>query len=213
MLFNLVLKDFILAKKYIVFIIIIAIAVPIYITASEVSNNGGFSGFFITALYLEHFLFATVSVAEEKYKGAALLCTTPYTRNTLVKAKYISGLAIFICAYIIYTITAFVVPMGIEKLNIFAFGSSLLIITIIWGFIIPTQYKFGYEKTKYISIIFIFTSIIAVPNILKWLNSKDISFQVAIPQIIQNLTPFVFALGIGFISMILSIQIYSKKDL
>lgn len=213
MLFNLVLKDFILARKYFIFIIIIAIAIPIYITASKASNNGGFLGFFITVLYLEHFLFGTVSVAEEKYKGSTLLCTTPYTRNTLVKAKYISGLVTFVYAYIIYTITAFVVPMGIEKLNIFAFGSSLQIITIIWGFMIPTQYKFGYEKTKYLSIIFIFISIFAVPNILKWLNSNAFSYQVAMPQIIQNFLPYVVALSIGFSSMIISTKIYSKKNL
>lgn len=213
MLFNLVRKDFILIKKYFVVLIIIAIGVPIFTTASVTLSSAGFLGFFIATLYNEHFLFATVSVAEEKYKGSALLCATPYTRKALVKAKYISTLAIFMCTYIIYTITAFVVPMGIEQVNIFTFGLSLLMITIFWGFIIPTQYKFGYEKTKYISILIIFISIAAVPNILEWLNSKDVSLQIAIPQLILYLLPYFLTLLIGFISMSISINIYSKKDL
>jgi len=213
MLFNLVRKDFILIKKYWVVLIITAIGGPIFVTASVKLSSAGFLGFFIAALYNEHFLFATVAVAEEKYKGSALLCTTPYTRKALVKAKYISILVIFICTYIVYTFTAFVVPMGIEQLNIFTFGLSLLIITIFWGFIIPAQYKFGYEKTKYISVFIIFISIAVVPNILKWLNSKDISLQISIPQIIQNLVPYFLALIIGFISMSISIYIYSRKDL
>jgi len=213
MLFNLVRKDFILIKKYWVVLIITAIGGPIFVTASVKLGSAGFLGFFIAALYNEHFLFATVSVAEEKYKGSALLCATPYTRKALVKAKYISILVIFICTYIVYTFTAFVVPMGIEQLNIFTFGLSLLIITIFWGFIIPAQYQFGYEKTKYISVFIIFISIAVVPNILKWLNSKDISLQISIPQVIQNLVPYFLALLIGFISMSISIHIYSKKDL
>lgn len=214
MLFNLVLKDFILVKKYFVFLIIIAVCVPIVVTAASMGfSSGGFLGFFITALYLEHSLFATVALAENKYKGSALLCATPYTRDALVKAKYISVLVSFIFTFIIYTITAFVVPMGIEKLNIFTFGMSLLIITIIWGVIIPLQYKFGYEKTKYMSTVLIFISIFAFPNIVKFLRDKDISQQIVIPQVIQNLLPYFLALLIGFISMIVSIKIYSKKDL
>ncbi|MFT5872596.1 MAG: ABC-2 type transport system permease protein [Clostridium sp.] len=213
MLFNLVRKDFILVKKYLVVLIIIAIGVPIFTTASVNLSSAGFLGFFIATLYNENFLFATVSVAEEKYKGSALLCAIPYTRKTLVKAKYMSVLVIFISTYIIYTITAFVVPMGIDQLNIFTLGLALLIITIFWGFIIPAQYKFGYEKTKYISIVIIFISIAAVPNILEWLNAEDISLQIALPQVIQNLLPYFLTLLIGFISMSISIYIYSKKDL
>lgn len=213
MLYNLVLKDFLLAKKYFIFLIIIAAGAPIFVTASVKFSSGGFLELFIAALYLEHMLLGTVSVAEEKYKGSTLLCATPYTRNTLVKAKYLFSLVIFIFTYIIYLITASVVPMGIAKVNVFTLGLSLLFITIIWGIIIPVQYQFGYEKTKYTSIIIIFISIFAVPNIVKWLNFENISIQISLPGIIQNLLPYFLVLLIGFISMTVSLHIYSKKDL
>ena len=213
MLFNLVLKDFVLAKKCLVLLVIIAVGAPIFVTATVKFSSGGFLEFIIAAFYMEHMLLGTVAVAEEKYKGSALLCTTPYTRNTLVKAKYIFSLVIFICTYIIYTITTFVVPIGIDRLNIFTFGMSLLFITIIWGIIIPTQYKFGYEKSKYISIAVFFISIFTLPNLIKRLVSESSRIQILFPQVVQNMLPFFLALFIGLISMIISIRIYSKKDL
>jgi ABC-2 type transport system permease protein len=213
MLFNLVLKDFILAKKYLVFLILIAVGAPLFVAASTSFSGGGFLGFFIAVIYMEHFLFATVSVAEEKYKGAALLCATPYTRNALVKAKYISSLVIFIITYIIYTTMTFIGHLGIEKVNIFTFGIALMIISIIWGAIIPTQYKFGYENTKYISVIIIVLSVMVVPNILKWLNTENINLNITMPQIIQNLLPYLIALLISLVSMSISTNIYAKKDL
>ena len=159
------------------------------------------------------YFFLPVSVAEEKYKGYTLLCATPYTRNTLVKAKYLFCFVIFIFTYIIYIITASVVPLGIDKVNVFTLGLSLLFITIIWGIIIPAQYQFGYEKTKYTSIIIIFISIFAVPNIVKRLNFENIRIHVSLPGVIQNLLPYFLVLLIVFISMTVSLNIYSKKDL
>ncbi len=204
MLFSLVKKDFILLKKYLLFLIAVAIGEPIFIMTKQNFSGAGFFSFFITVLFLEYMLFSMVSMSEEKYKVSVLLCSTPYTRNILVRAKYLSILVTFILAYIIYTVTAFVAPIGMEKLNIFTLGMSLLIITIFFGVIIPLQYKFGYEKTRYISFAIIFISPFIVPNIIKWLHSNNINLQSTIqfPQVIQNLFPCFLALIIGYLSMV-----------
>jgi len=133
----------------------------------------------------------------------------------LVKAKYLFMLVIFICAYIIYTITIVVSSLGIVRLNIFTFGISLLIITIFFGIIIPLQYQFGYEKTKYIFFAIIFITSFGTPTLLKWMQSNNIILQITLPfpQIVQDLLPCLLAIIIGFVSMIVSIHIYSKKNL
>ncbi|MCM1990784.1 ABC-2 transporter permease [Oceanirhabdus seepicola] len=215
MLLSLVKKDFILVKKYLLILLIFAVGAPIFITTKINFSSGGFLEFFITVIFIEYMLFNTVSISEDKYKASALLCSTPYTRNRLVKAKYLFILVIFVCIYIIYTITSFIVPIGIERLNIVTLGRALLIITIFWGIIIPIQYQFGYEKTKYIGFTFIFLSPFVVPIIIHWLQSKNINFQITLPfpQIIQDLIPCLLALLIGFTSMFVSINIYSKKNL
>lgn len=215
MLFNLVRKDFLLAKKYLLFSIIFSVISPIFITIKINSSSQGFWGFLITVIFLEYMLFNTVSMSEDKYKGAMLICTTPYTRSALVKAKYIFILMIFICTYIIYTITALAVPIDINQLNIFNLGISFLIVTIYFGITIPIQYKFGYEKIRYATFTFMFILPFVLPNIVNWFQSNHIIYSNIIPfsQIAQTLICYLFSVAIGFISMILSIHIYSKKDL
>ncbi|WP_461207635.1 ABC-2 transporter permease [Clostridium sp. DL1XJH146] len=215
MLFNLVKKDFILVKKYLLFLFIFAVVAPIFITTNINSSGGGFISFFITVLFLEYVIFNTVLRLEDKYKGSSLLCTTPYTRDTLVKAKYLVVLVVFICTYIIYTITTFFTPIGMENIDTYTFGISLLIITICFGIWIPLQYKFGFEKTKYILAAIIFISPFLIPNIVSWLQSTNISVSIIslFSETIQISLIYMLTFLMGFSSIILSVHIYSKKDL
>jgi len=195
--------------------LIFAIGAPIFIEIKTGSMSGGFLGFFITVLFVLYMLFNTVSMSEDKYKGSALLCATPYTRNALVKAKYLFILVIFLCCYIIYTITAFLLPTHIMMLDIFALGISFLIVAVYLGIIIPLQYRFGYEKIRYISFFILFIPPFVFPGILKYLQSNNINLHLILPwpQVIQDFLPILLALVIGFVSMIISMCIYSKKDL
>lgn len=211
MLFSLVKKDFILAKKYLIGMIIFAVLVPIGMTTTLKVGGVGFLNFFSTVILLEYMLFSSVSMAEDKYKGSALLCATSYTRNALVEAKYIFILILFIYTYIIYTITAIVTPFGIVKLNITMLGISFLGISICFGILMPIQYRFGYEKTKYISMAMIFILFFGGPYAAKGWNFSNIA--VPFSQVIINLGIYALAIAIGYVSMILSINIYSKKNL
>lgn len=156
MIFNLVKKDFILAKKYLLFMLLFAAGAPLYLETQTHSISGGLLGFLITILFVQYMMFNTVSMAEDKFKGFALLSATPYTRSTLVKARYLYILVIFLGCYIIYTITAGFFPTILPMLSISAIGISLLILAIYFGIIVPLQYRFGYEKVRYISFFAIF---------------------------------------------------------
>jgi len=212
MLFSLVKKDFILAEKYLFIIIAFVIGGPIFLTIklNEIGfTDGGFISFFITVLFAEYVLFGTVAMAEEKYKGGALLSAMPYTRDVLVEAKYLFALLVFLFCYISYTIVAMFFPLS--KLNISTVGISLLILTIFWGIIIPLQYKFGYEKTKYISWIFVFMSPFIFPRTISLLYANNISFNFNSSW--RNLLLYILSLIISYISMSISMKIYSQKDL
>lgn len=211
MLFNLVKKDLILAKKYLAILFVFSIIAPIFIEMKTEFMSGGFLGFFITALFTQYMLFNTVSMMEHKSKGSVLLCATPYTRKALVKAKYLFILVIFICNCLIYTVTFYFIPTGIPMLNASIFGISLLILVTIFGAVIPLQYQFGYEETKYISWFFVFISPFVLPIIIKLLKSNNISPKFSFP--FGNLFLYFLALIIGLVSMVMSIRIYSKKNL
>ncbi len=215
MIFNLVKKDFILAKKYLIFMLLFAAGAPLYLETQTHSVSGGLLGFFITLLFVQYMMFNTVSMAEDKFRGSALLSATPYTRSTLVKARYLYILVVFVGCYMIYTITASLFQTILPMLSISAIGISFLILALYFGIIMPLQYRFGYEKVRYISFFAIFITPFIFPSIIKWFQSNHMNLQTAVSMLqpIQDLLPWVLALIIGFVSMWISIEIYAKKDL
>jgi hypothetical protein len=210
MLINLVKKDLLLAKKYLIIMFIFAIAAPIYV---QLNSGGGLASFFVTVIMVQYMLVNTVSFAEDKSKGSVLLCTTPYTRDYLVKARYLFILLVFACCYIIYTLTAFISPIHLEMLGIHALGISFLATAICFGLMLPFQYRFGYKTTRYIFFFIIFISLFTFPALAKSVHINTI-FQITVPfsQGIQDILPWIIALVIGYISMLVSLHIYSHKD-
>ncbi|MGE7882450.1 ABC-2 transporter permease [Bacillus sp. NPDC094077] len=215
MLINLVMKDFMLVKKYFLILLVFAAIAPIYVSTQIQLNDGGLVGFLLTVLLMEHILFGTISKFEDQYKGAALLCATPYTRNAFVKAKYLFLFVIFICVSLIRIITSIIIPSGIEKLSVNALGITFLIFSILFGILLPVQFKFGYDKTKIISFFTVFLIPFVAPTLIKGVQSIHIDFTITFPfpQIIQEWMPCFISLIISLVSMIISLKIYAKKDL
>ncbi|MDS0524812.1 ABC-2 transporter permease [Clostridium sp. SHJSY1] len=214
MLFSLLKKDFILAKKYLIFFIIYAVVMPVVFNMTDTQVKGT-STFIYIAILLEYMMLSTVWTSEEKNKGSMLLCTTPYTRKTLVKEKYLFVLSVFMLNFILYTATTLFLPIGMEKLSILEFGIALLFSAIIFGIYIPILYKFGLQKTRYIGMIILFVTIFGTPKLLSWmsLNHISINFNLSNMSMTLNSLIYLLALFIGLISMYISMGIYAKKDL
>lgn len=215
MLINLVRKDLIIAKKYLLIMLVFAVVGPIFISSKLNFPNAGFISFLLTVLFVEYIMFNSVSLVEDKYKGSALLCATPYTRTTLVQSKYLFVFVLFIISLMIYTITSLIEPLGLEKLNVYAVGISLLTLSIFFGILIPLQFKFGYEKTKYIFFGVVFLTPFILPYVAQFFQSHNINliFTRSIPSIIKEWLPYFISLMMGIISMMISSRIYAKKNL
>ncbi|MBD7911283.1 MULTISPECIES: ABC-2 transporter permease [Clostridium] len=214
MLFNLLKKDFILTKKYLIFLLIYAVGMPIVFTLEETQFRGT-STFIFIVMIIEYMMLSTVWSNEEKNKGSILLCTTPYTRSELVKEKYLFLVVVFILNFILYTATALFIPIGMKKLSILEVGIALLISAIVFGIYIPILYKYGLQKTRYIGMIILFATIFGSPKLLSWmsLNHISINFNISNMSMILNSVIYLIALFIGLISMYISMGIYAKKDL
>ncbi|NHC42733.1 ABC-2 transporter permease [Bacillus sp. MM2020_1] len=212
MLLHLVKKDILLVKKYFLFTMLVVIAIPLFIM-SRIPEFLGFNAFLIAVIFAEFMLYQYVSMAEMKYpKATALLCGTPYPRSMLVKARYAFLLLIFAYCYVAYTVVALFVPK-VEYLTPLSILTALLILTILFGIYTPIQYKLGYEKTKY----FFSIVIVVTPFILPALSKVDIKLNFselsAMPMLAKYLILIVVVIAILCISLIVSIKIYSKKDL
>lgn len=69
MLINLVMKDFMLVKKYFLILLVFAAIAPIYVSTQIQLNDGGLVGFLLTVILMEQILFGTISKFEDQYKG------------------------------------------------------------------------------------------------------------------------------------------------
>lgn len=206
MLISLVKKDVLLVKKYILVMIIITIAIPIFIMW-RIPAFLGFSTFLISTIFTEFILYQYVSMTELKYpKADALLCATPYPRRSIVVARYIFLLLIFAYCILAYSILSLILPQ-IKFLSLSNVLTVMLISTILFGVYTPIQYKLGYEKTKYFFSIVIVTTPFLIPTLTKLRFLLNLSWLSSTPLMIAMI---ILVLSV---SVITSIKIYEKKEL
>ena len=218
MLLHLVKKDFLLIKKYLLLLVILPFVVPLLIMIqashlTQVSQFLGLIAFVLSVIFSVFMLYQYVLMAEVKYpKAEALLCSTPYSRSTLVKARYTFLLLIFTYCCVTYNVLALLIAK-IEYLTPSSYLISLLISVILFGIYTPVQYKLGFEKTKYFFMIVIMGSPFLLTLLIKVNIKVDFTGFSAMPMFVQYLIPIVAIIAILFISMNISIKIYSKKEL
>ncbi|MGV8984446.1 ABC-2 transporter permease [Clostridium sp.] len=218
MLLHLVKKDFLLIKKY-WFLLSVLPFVSIFLVMiqashlAQVSQSLGLIAFVLSVIFTVFMLYQYVLMAEMKYpKAEALLCSTPYSRCTLIKARYTFLLLIFAYCCVAYNILALLFTK-MEFLTPFSYLIVLLILVILFGIYTPIQYKLGFEKTKYFFMILIMGSPFVLTLLIKVNIKVDFTGFFAMSMFVKYLLPIVAIITILFISMNVSIKIYSKKEL
>lgn len=212
MLYHLIKKDFLIVKKYVLFMLAVSILIPLFMLW-RVPDSAGPMGFILSVIFAIFMLFQFVSQKEFQYpKAATLLCTTPYPRSLIVLSKYCFCLIIYALCCLIFFLETLVFP----ELGIFHFEMPALlffVISVFIGIYLPVQYKFGYEKTKFVFIVIIMASPFLLPQLMK--TTGGINFDS-----LSTVSPFVFCFCIllaGFalqmVSAFISIRIYNKADL
>lgn len=214
MLLQLVKKDFLIVKKYVFFMMLLAVAVPLFV-AWRLPEISGVISFVYTVVFTELIICQAVSQEESKYpKAAALLCSIPYKRSSIVKAKYVFFLLLFFYCWAVYTLMALLVP-GIDAIDLTVVLSVLMVGMIVYGIYLPLYFKYGAEKTRFFFMICIFLIAFGMPLIYKYLASLHIDFSILTSisaPIINLIMVLLFAVALS-VSMTMSIRIYSKKEL
>ena len=214
MLMQLVRKDFLIVKKYVFFMMLLAVGVPLFV-AWRLPEITGVISFIYTVVFTELIICQGVSQEESKFpKAAALLCSVPYKRSAIVKAKYVFFLLLYAYCWAVYTVMALLVP-GIGTIDLTVVLSVLLVGMIVYGIYLPLYFKYGVEKTKFFFMICIFAIAFGMPLFYNYLTGLQIDFSIlaSIPVAVVNLMIVIlFAVALG-VSMTISIRIYSKKEL
>lgn len=205
---TLIKKDFILLKKYVLFIIVILFALPVALAAksSQVNIVQSTLAFAFEVIYSEFLICRYLAMKEYQYpKAASFLCTLPYTRNMQVVSKYLIYFIVFVFCCVAYWIDTLFTP-NLIKLNLELIIPVLFAASVLYGIYMPVQYRFGYDKSK---LIFMFL-LIAFPLLTANTNTAmimEVLSKITFPvMLILTLVALLF-------SVILSIKIFNGKEL
>lgn len=213
MILQLLKKDCIIAKNYVVAVILIGVGLPVLLVWRQPEMLEVFA--LPGAVFISSVAFnLAVSEKENKYpKATALLCATPYNRGKLIEEKYLLYFLIYLYCCVIFWIEMQFIP----ELAAIDFGRSAVIVfwiqVICMGIFLPIQYRFGYEKTKLLAMLLV----IAGPVLMSLANSIAVPVTITQPFSAVPGAMYIALWVIGgtlwFFSMLVSKKIFSKKDL
>lgn len=212
MLFQLIKKDIKIVKGYSAGVVAIAIGLPLLLAYKQPQIAGLIS--LMMAVLISSVAFnLALSEKENQYpKATALLSSTPYMRTKVVYAKYL----LYFIIYIICCLASFVemcfVPQLVVSDCLKAASIVFLIQAIGMGIFLPIQYKFGYEKTKFVCFLLFLSpfAINATEHIAFPANLVD--FFKASP-IVLPFALYVLGVLVWLVSLAVSQKIFAKKDL
>ncbi len=206
---HLIKRDLFLIKKYLLLMGLVAFAVPIFF-AWQTIDFPAFYTFLLVNVFEIFIMFQFVSMSEARFpKAAALVCSAPYPRASMVKAKYVLFGMIFVYCYVVYCIVAVALP-NINYLTPLNVIMTLFILSVIYGVYVPIKYKYGYEKTKMIFMIIIVGIPYLLPSLFENFSSDSLS---SIPEPLLYILPVVGVVVILFVSLKVSIKLFEKQEI
>ena len=192
--------------------LIVVLLIPPFILWRMPELTGSIS-FVISAVFAVFMLLMYVSMKEFQYpKASAMLCATPYPRSLIVASKYGFCVVIFAACSVIYWAETLFIP----KLGSFNFGIVMVAfvgISLLISIYLPIQFKVGYEKTKFFFIVVIMASPFLLPQLIKINENPYLAVIHSISIALLCVMVALISLIILSASILISIRIYSKKDL
>ena len=212
MLIPLIKKDLMIVKGYSLGVIAIAIGLPLLLAWRQ-PQMGSLISLLMAVLISSVAFNLAISEKENKYpKATALLSSTPYTKGKVIISKYTLYFIIYVVCCTAYWVEMQLVPE--LKLDNFSQAAALvfLIQAVGMGIFLPIQYKFGYEKTKFVCFLLLLSPIIID-------IAKRINFPSKVISLIQSNSAIAVAILCGcgiliwLVSFAISNKIFAKKDL
>ncbi|KIV70364.1 ABC transporter permease protein [Bacillus mycoides] len=197
MIKQLILKDFIIQWKFLIWYILYPIF--FYMALTDTENL-----FIIMAVIIT--IGATVKTfeADSKNESEVIVNSLPILRKQIVYAKYIVAIIIL---FISVTVGCF--TMGMKNgVNLFEFiettmVASISFILVYLSFVLPISFWLGYKKTIFITIVIFMAPIVILETL----------FQINLEQIqLYNSVLFVSSICMFIVSIFVSVKLYEKRE-
>lgn len=197
MIKQLILKDFIIQWKFLIWYILYPVF--FYMALTDTENL-----FIIMSVIIT--IGATVKTfeADSKNKSEVIVNSLPILRKQIVFAKYIVAIIILFISVMVGCFT-----MGMKNgVNLFEFiettmVASISFILVYLSFVLPISFWLGYKKTILITIVIFMAPIVILETL----------FQINLEQIqLYNSMLFVSSICMFIISIFVSVKIYKKRE-
>lgn len=197
MIKQLILKDFIIQWKFLIWYILYPVF--FYMALTDTENL-----FIIMSVIIT--IGATVKTfeADSKNESEVIVNSLPILRKQIVYAKYIVAIIIL---FISVTVGCF--TMGMKSgVNLFEFiettiVASISFILVYLSLVLPLSFWLGYKKTIFIAIVIFMASIIVLEAL----------FQINLEQIqLYNSLLFIGSICMFIASIFVSVKIYEKRE-
>ncbi|MCA1002990.1 ABC-2 transporter permease [Bacillus thuringiensis] len=194
---QLILKDFIIQWKFLIWYILYPVF--FYMALTDTENL-----FIIMSVIIT--IGATVKTfeADSKNESEVIVNSFPILRKQIVYAKYIVAIIIL---FISVTVGCF--TMGMKSgVNLFEFiettiVASISFILVYLSFVLPISFWLGYKKAIFITIVIFMAPIVIVETL----------FQINLEQIqLYNSMLFVSSICMFIASIFVSVKIYEKRE-
>ncbi|HFR4148015.1 TPA: ABC-2 transporter permease [Bacillus cereus] len=197
MIKQLILKDFIIQWKFLIWYILYPVF--FYMALTDTGNL-----FIIMSVIIT--IGATVKTfeADSKNESEVIVNSLPILRKQIVYAKYIVAIIIL---FISVTVSCF--TMGMKNgINLFEFIETTLLASISFilvylSFVLPISFWLGYKKTILITIVIFMAPIVILETL----------FQINLEQIqLYNTLLFIGSICMLIASIFVSVKLYEKRE-
>lgn len=210
MLLQLVKKDFLIVKKYVLLMVAVCILFPVFLLW-RMPEFAGLFGFVLVTVFSILILLQYVFLKETQYpKASTLLCALPFSRKNIVLSRYIFCIVIYFACCLIFGIEALLFPT-LQNVGCRVPIVLFLLVSLCLSIYLPIQYKVGYEKTKLFFTVLIMATPVGIAQLMK--KGIHLDFLSNIPPALLLLGSLIISALLLIMSSILSIKIYSKTEL
>ena len=202
-LINLVIKDFLLIKKYNMIMLLFTIVVPIFISYNtpEFQDNGMIL-YVLLSLMLTFMTYHMIAMEEMKQKGMIYVQSTPMSNGFIGLSKFVVVFIWFLIISISYVILSKIDVTKVGAIKLKEILLTCILINVFYSIYIPLTFKLGYVKLQMVSAGIIFLSPLVTGLFLQKL-SNGVSIFLKIVNIPNTLFTL---LSIGIIVVMISIS-------
>ena len=210
MLLQLVKKEFLIVKKYVLLMAAVCILFPIFLLW-RMPEFAGIFGFGLVTVFSILMLLQYVSLKETQYpKASTLLCALPFSRKHIMLSRYIFCIVIYFACCLIFGIEALLFPT-LQNVSYRIPIVLFLLVSLCLSIYLPIQYKVGYEKTKLFFTVLIMATPVGFAQIMK--KGINLEFLSNIPPAFLLLGSLIISVLLLIVSSIISIKIYGTTEL